>query len=516
MAMESKFKKETKIGIAVIGILLVVFGIVLFSRLSGGDDSVAAENTNTPGETQEMELSQLAQSPTVVPETIQAPHAHPISRGSDAQSDLYSARRSAIDEAAQKNLMSSSSTQNDGGYPDSRYGTQDDSRDGVYGESVDDDSRNDVQYNDSPREIGAKSTDPYGAYASDRSGTAYEDANTVDQSPEGAQFRQRSAATFDARPNARPTAQRVQPRTSQEWLPADRPDDIANGQSGASQQGVESREIGRVDYESSPAAGNQIVANDASSASYRQDNTTRQDNTPRQDNISRQDNAYDSQAKQSAPYDPYEQRRPISDHENVLRNNVTQQSPPADAIPNDAILQQPIEEQATVPSRPSDGKYMVMPNDNYSAIAKKVYGDARYFKALAEHNRQAHPRIHSLQVGDEVLTPELTVLRKKFGSLCPKLRTATNSAQFATTASESRPTKIYVVEQGDTIYDIAKYELGKASRWAEIIALNRSLLGNDIHFVRPGMKLRLPDDAAARQPASRVVREITPESRYVR
>ena len=40
----------------------------------------------------------------------------------------------------------------------------------------------------------------------------------------------------------------------------------------------------------------------------------------------------------------------------------------------------------------------------------------------------------------------------------------------------------------------ARYELGKASRWPEIQALNRDVVGNDPNYLTPGLQLVLPDD----------------------
>ena len=69
---------------------------------------------------------------------------------------------------------------------------------------------------------------------------------------------------------------------------------------------------------------------------------------------------------------------------------------------------------------------------------------------------------------------------------------------------------IYVVAQGDTLFDIARYELGKASRWAEIYDLNRELLGEDFDHLSPGTELAMParqgEDSFTRQNDSRYQR----------
>jgi nucleoid-associated protein YgaU len=53
--------------------------------------------------------------------------------------------------------------------------------------------------------------------------------------------------------------------------------------------------------------------------------------------------------------------------------------------------------------------------------------------------------------------------------------------------------KSYTVVEGDTLFNIARYELGKASRWVEIYELNHDVLGKDFNYLTPGMKLVLPE-----------------------
>lgn len=51
--------------------------------------------------------------------------------------------------------------------------------------------------------------------------------------------------------------------------------------------------------------------------------------------------------------------------------------------------------------------------------------------------------------------------------------------------------KVYVVQPGDMLSDIARRELGSASRWKQLMDANEDVLhGSEV--VRPGMKLRIP------------------------
>ena len=57
---------------------------------------------------------------------------------------------------------------------------------------------------------------------------------------------------------------------------------------------------------------------------------------------------------------------------------------------------------------------------------------------------------------------------------------------------ESRAGRSYTVAAGETLFTIARYELGKASRWVEIFELNSDTLGTDFNNLKPGTKLLLP------------------------
>ena len=151
-----------------------------------------------------------------------------------------------------------------------------------------------------------------------------------------------------------------------------------------------------------------------------------------------------------------------------------------------------------VPRR-EDGKYEVQPNDNYWTISEKLYGTGAYFRALAEHNRGKAARADRLQPGLTIAAPPVAQLEQSYPDLCPKpnRREAVRSRAAAiTTASFRGDGRAYVVQEGDTLFTIARNELGKASRWAEIYALNRETLGKDFDYLTPGMSLTLPSKDA--------------------
>ena len=150
--------------------------------------------------------------------------------------------------------------------------------------------------------------------------------------------------------------------------------------------------------------------------------------------------------------------------------------------------------------RREDGTYEVQPNDSYWVISEKLYGSGAYFKALAEHNRDQIPREDQLQVGDAILAPELSELEKTYPGLCPEAsrrEILRNRASTISTRHSHYGRRTYAVQEGDTLFDIARHELKKASRWPEIHELNRDVLGNDYDLLTPGLELVLPDDGEA-------------------
>ena len=144
--------------------------------------------------------------------------------------------------------------------------------------------------------------------------------------------------------------------------------------------------------------------------------------------------------------------------------------------------------------------YTVQPNDNYWKISEKVYGTGAYFQALAEQNRKTIPDENRLRPGDKVSIPPVGELEKKYADLCPKpSHRDTTRRQLATVSTISPVSQIgggrvYVVQEGDNLYDIARWELGKVTRWPEIYDLNRDALGADPDHLTPGMRLILPGD----------------------
>lgn len=161
-------------------------------------------------------------------------------------------------------------------------------------------------------------------------------------------------------------------------------------------------------------------------------------------------------------------------------------------------------EPAPLEHRHND-RYEVQPNDSYWVIAARVYGSGAYFKALYEHNRGKYPWADKLKVGDKIATPTIALLQSEYPDLCPRPRSHAGANARQAFHPSARPVstgRTYQVREGDTLFDIARYELGKASRWTEIYELNRDRLADDFDYLPPGTMLALPTGAPAARPGT--------------
>src|SRR5947199_175969 len=101
--------------------------------------------------------------------------------------------------------------------------------------------------------------------------------------------------------------------------------------------------------------------------------------------------------------------------------------------------------------------------------------------------------------------PDAATLQKLYPDLCPKPGHAATAQRITPASVRIRPgTKVYVVEEGDTLFKIAKDQLGSPSKWGQIYQLNRDVL-RDYDYLKPGTELLLPTgetrpDPIARQP----------------
>jgi LysM repeat protein len=187
----------------------------------------------------------------------------------------------------------------------------------------------------------------------------------------------------------------------------------------------------------------------------------------------------------------------------------------------------------TFASQPANaGTYTIQDGDSYWNISKKVYGTAKYFQVLADHNRRTIADPQKMKAGVAIETPPASTLQRQLktvrrtpaptglaGRIEPSGRAdgagSAGSRGSASSTSESvvvsRPPSqpntlggILFNEQGyplfrigktDTLTSIAADHLGRASRWQQVYNMNRDQLQSP-DKLQIGMLLKLPADAS--------------------
>ena len=131
--------------------------------------------------------------------------------------------------------------------------------------------------------------------------------------------------------------------------------------------------------------------------------------------------------------------------------------------------------------------------DSFYTLAQEHYGDGRYFRALCRYNEELGLTSEEIAANDQVRIPSTKTLRHQYSELCPIADSDAvlrNGRSGARAASE----RIYVTREGDSLFGIARQQTGQASRYNELIELNRQYLDTTDHLERlpAGIRLVLP------------------------
>ena len=191
-------------------------------------------------------------------------------------------------------------------------------------------------------------------------------------------------------------------------------------------------------------------------------------------------------------------------------------APAADAGTPGAPVPPPALGSSIAPAAPSaapaapavsgGAKYRIKKGDTGASIAKAMLGDANRWKEIEAVNPGLNAR--RLKIDQEIVIPNGTAVatsrpaapRVPAGTPAPKTLVNTDDGPTgperpvaAPTASPD-PAKSYreiEVRSGDTLYEIARRELGNPDLYFKIIQANP---GIDPKRIKPGQKVRIPVD----------------------
>jgi nucleoid-associated protein YgaU len=144
--------------------------------------------------------------------------------------------------------------------------------------------------------------------------------------------------------------------------------------------------------------------------------------------------------------------------------------------------------------------YVVSEGDNLAVIAQKFYGpDAGNKKInvnrIFEANRKLLKSVDEIYVGQKLTIPPLIDKTDSVfsGSLFDKVKSIGRkfTSDDPPKVPMTRPSKQYVVREGDSLWRIAVEQLGDGTRYKELSEINADILGNE-NYLTVGMQLRIP------------------------
>jgi nucleoid-associated protein YgaU len=162
-------------------------------------------------------------------------------------------------------------------------------------------------------------------------------------------------------------------------------------------------------------------------------------------------------------------------------------------------------------------RHHLVDGESFYSIAQRYYGDGRFFRALYQFNAERIREYDSLSAGTLIVVPTIAELQQRFPAEVLPLATkgtqptsakmnwavedqpepartdlfrektfANSSNDIEGMKPDSRdrfhtPSKTYTTQGGETLFEIAARQLGQASRYLEIMELNRARLGRQIN-----------------------------------
>lgn len=144
-------------------------------------------------------------------------------------------------------------------------------------------------------------------------------------------------------------------------------------------------------------------------------------------------------------------------------------------------------------TRPADSAtprtHRITQNETFVSIAKMIYGDERYFKAIERANPTLNPA--KLKPGIVIQLPAMADIKQAGAKSSSGQAPGKSSAPMgpALSGDGSR----YTVQNGDNLYKISRKLYGDGSKEGELYTANRDKIGQDPTRLKVGMVLQVPE-----------------------
>ncbi|MBI1211143.1 MAG: LysM peptidoglycan-binding domain-containing protein [Alphaproteobacteria bacterium] len=138
-----------------------------------------------------------------------------------------------------------------------------------------------------------------------------------------------------------------------------------------------------------------------------------------------------------------------------------------------------------------------------AAGAAIVGGDGAWFATVDKGKDESEPKIVLELVGADGTVLDKTNFVFKAALAAPPLSPQDQSLIAAQTSARSKPAKVHRparrhrhttlrVRRGQSLWRIARRQLGSGRKWRQIYEANKDRIGDDPDFIRPGTRLVLP------------------------
>jgi nucleoid-associated protein YgaU len=202
---------------------------------------------------------------------------------------------------------------------------------------------------------------------------------------------------------------------------------------------------------------------------------------------------------------------PSTDRQDVHLATTAQQSPSAVVVKETAVeqaiaaaaAQAAATHKSELSQAPVPKTYVVSEGDSLAGIAKKFYGSEEGNKKINiarifEANRRLLKSPDEIYVGQKLIIPPLSTPASDKGKTTDVFSgkefvkvDSIGSRHLLTNTHQPEQNNWYVVQQGDSLWQIAADRLGDGSRCSEIAKLNAGILDNE-DSLSIGMRLRMP------------------------
>lgn len=152
--------------------------------------------------------------------------------------------------------------------------------------------------------------------------------------------------------------------------------------------------------------------------------------------------------------------------------------PSTTAAPFSGTTRQPVSLDNVRPASPATKTYKIQDGDTLGAISRKFYGTDDKWQKILDANKSKNLDPRRLVIGTEIVIPDV----KETASVTP----ATRPAAATTTAGRT-----HTVQQGDTLWSIARKYYGDGTKADKILQANKAKLP-DADRLQVGMVLTIP------------------------